>query len=365
MAVSQLKRTSLYSVHVASGARLVEFAGWEMPVQYAGIVEEHRAVRAAAGLFDVSHMGEVEVQGPGACDTVQRLVTNDAARLTDGQGMYTPMCGEHGGILDDLTVFRLDEQRFFLVVNAATTAKDFAWIQEHTRNAVTRDRSPELALLALQGPKAQAILQRLTRTDPSALHHFHIMDGVAVAGVRCLVSRSGYTGEDGFEIAAPWEKAPQVWESLIEVGGASGLVPAGLGARDTLRLEAGHMLYGTDIDETTTPLEATLGWTVKLDKGEFTGRTALVQQKERGVQRKLVGFEMLERAIPRHEYPLLRGGTPIGRVTSGTFGPWVNKSIGMGYVHLAHAQAGTEIEVEIRGRPARARVVKLPFYKRS
>lgn len=365
MSVTQLRRTSLYRLHVSSGARMVEFAGWEMPVQYAGIVEEHRAVRAAAGLFDVSHMGEVEVEGPGAFETVQHLVTNDTARLAIGQGMYTPMCAPHGGILDDLTVFRLGEQRFFFVVNAATTDKDFAWIKDHTRNAAARDRSAELALLALQGPKSQAILQRVTRTDMSPLRYFHSKDGIEVAGVACLVSRTGYTGEDGFEIAPPWDAAPKVWEALMEVGRPDGLVPVGLGARDTLRLEAGYMLYGNDIDETTTPLEAPLGWTVKLDKGEFIGRAALLQQRERGVARKLVGFEMMERAIPRPDYLLLAGGTSVGRVTSGTFGPWVNKSIGMGYAQIAYAAAGTEIAVEIRGRPARARVVRLPFYKRS
>lgn len=365
MAIGQLKHTSLYALHVTAGARMVEFGEWEMPMQYAGIVEEHRAVRAAAGLFDVSHMGEVEVAGPGALETLQRLVTNDAARLSIGQGMYTPMCLPTGGIIDDLTAFRLSDNRFLFIVNAATAAKDFAWIAEHTRNAETRDRSSELALLALQGPKSQTILRRLTRADLASLGFFHAVEGVEVAGVRSLISRTGYTGEDGFEIACPWAAAPKVWGALMEAGRADGLLPAGLGARDTLRLEAGYMLYGNDIDEATTPLEAPLGWTVKLDKGEFIGRTALLQQKERGVERKLVGFEMMERAIPRHGYQLRAGSAPIGRVTSGTFGPWVSKSIGMGYVGKQYTQPGTEIEVEIRGKPARARVVKLPFYRRS
>lgn len=365
MVISQLKRTSLYGLHVASGARMVEFAGWEMPVQYTGIVDEHRGVRSAAGLFDVSHMGEVEVEGPGALDTVQRLVTNDAARLAVGQGLYTPMCNLSGGIIDEFTVFRLGDQRFLFIVNAATTPKDFSWIAAHTRNAQARDRSFELALLALQGPNAQAILQRLTPADLALLRYFHILEGVEVAGVPCHVSRTGYTGEDGFEIACPWEAAPNVWKALMETGRAGGLVPAGLGARDTLRLEAGYMLYGNDIDESTTPLEAPLGWTVKLEKGEFVGRKALVEQKTRGVERKLVGFELTERAIPRHGYPLLASGAQIGQVTSGTFGPWVNKSIGMGYVRRQYAQPGTPIEVKIRGKPARAVIVKLPFYKRS
>lgn len=364
MAVGQLKRTSLYPLHVAAGARMVEFGGWKMPVQYAGILEEHRTVRSGAGLFDVSHMGEVLVEGIGALETVQRLVTNDAGRLAVGQGMYTPMCTPAGGILDDVTVFRLADRRFLFIVNAATTAKDFAWIAQHTQNADVHDRSLQTALLALQGPKAQTILQRLTRTDLGSLRHFHVSDNVEVGGVRTLLSRSGYTGEDGFEIACQWEEAPRVWGALIEAGRADGLVQVGLGARDTLRLEAGIMLYGNDIDETTTPLEAPLGWTVKWDKGEFIGRAALLQQKERGVERRLIGFEITERAIPRAGYPLRAGGLQIGQVTSGTFGPWVNKSIGMGYVKKQHALPGAQIDVEIRGKPARATVVKLPFYKR-
>lgn len=366
MAVDQLKRTSLYTTHVQSGARMVEFGGWEMPVQYAGIVEEHRAVRSAAGLFDVSHMGEVVVDGPGALDSVQRLITNDAGRLAVGEALYTPMCLPGGGIVDDITVFRTGERRYLLVVNASTTQKDFAWIRDHTHNAQARDRSPEFALLALQGPRARDILSRLTGADLSGLTFFHFIDPVEVAGVRnCVIARTGYTGEDGFEIATPWESAPKVWESLMDAGRRDGLVPAGLGARDTLRLEAGLMLYGNDIDETTTPLEAPLSFTVKLDKGDFIGRDVLVRQKQDGVRRKLVGFEMLERAIPRHGYRLLTDGSAGGQVTSGTFGPWVNKSIGMGYVPSDFVRAGTPLSVEIRGKPARASVVKLPFYKRS
>ncbi|HEU4798750.1 MAG TPA: glycine cleavage system aminomethyltransferase GcvT [bacterium] len=366
MAVDQLKRTSLYSIHVQSGGRMVGFGGWEMPVQYAGIVEEHRAVRTAAGLFDVSHMGEVVIDGPGALDSLQRLITNDAGRLAVGGALYSPMCLPGGGIIDDLTVFRIGERRYLLVVNAATTDKDFAWIRDHTRHAEARDRSPEFALLALQGPRANEILGRVTRADLSGLEFFHFIDPVDVAGVPdCVISRTGYTGEDGFEVAIPWDAAPKVWDALIHSGRRDGLMPVGLAARDTLRLEAGLMLYGNDIDETTTPLEAPLGWTVKLDKGEFIGRDILVAQKQQGVRRKLVGFEMLERAIPRHGYALRAGGLKTGHVTSGTFGPWVNKSIGMGYVAAEFARPGTELAVEIRGKSARAATVKLPFYKRS
>lgn len=363
MVTTQLKRTSLYEIHKAAGARMVEFGGWEMPVQYAGIVDEHRAVRSAAGLFDVSHMGEVEVSGPGALDSVQRVITNDAGRLLLGQGLYSPMCLPSGGIIDDLTVFRLGPERFLFVVNASRAERDFMWIAEHTRGATARDRSAELALLALQGPKAQAILQRLTPADLSGLKYFYAAEGVEVAGVRCLVSCTGYTGEDGFETACAWDAAPKLWEALMEAGRGDGLVPVGLGARDTLRLEAGYMLYGNDIDETTTPLEAPLNWTVKLDKGEFIGRDVLLAQKAQGVERKLVGFEMAERAIPRHGYTLLVGGRRVGQVTSGTFGPWVNKSIGLGYVGREVAQPGG-IQVEIRGRALDARIVRLPFYKR-
>lgn len=365
MTVAQIKRTSLYPRHVAAGARMVEFAGWEMPVQYAGIVEEHRAVRAAAGLFDVSHMGEVEVIGPGALESVQRLITNDAGRLAVGQGLYSPMCAPDGGILDDLTVFRLGDARFMFVVNAGTAAKDTAWIVEHTRGARAVDRSADFALLALQGPRASAILQSLTRVDLAALPFFHIRETVPVVHLRCLVARTGYTGEDGFEIACPWDGAPDLWGALLDAGRPHGLVPVGLGARDTLRLEAGYMLYGSDIDETTSPLEAPLAWTVKFDKPAFIGRDALLRHREAGVARKLAGFEMLEQAIPRHGYPLFAAGVRTGAVTSGTFAPWVGKSIGMGYVAAPHARVGTEVAVEIRGKRVPARVVPLPFYRRS
>jgi aminomethyltransferase len=364
MAMTGLKHTSLYAAHRAAGARMVEFGGWEMPVQYTGIVDEHRAVRSAAGLFDVSHMGEAEVVGPGALDSVLRVITNDARRLTVGQGLYSPMCTPSGGIIDDLTVFRLDGDRFLFVLNAARTDRDVEWITEQTRGATVRDRSTELALLALQGPRAQAILQRLTPTELAGIQFFRLADGVEIAGVRCLVARSGYTGEDGFEVACPWDAAPKVWNALLDTGQRDGLVPAGLGARDTLRLEAGLMLYGNDIDESTSPLEAPLGWTVKFDKGEFIGRGALLAQKERGRARKLVGFEVTERAVPRHGYALVADGRRIGQVTSGTFGPSVGKSIGMGYVDGEHAQPGMLISVEIRGRLVEAKVVKLPFYRR-
>jgi aminomethyltransferase len=337
-----------------------------MPVQYAGIVEEHRAVRTAAGLFDVSHMGEVEVSGPGALASVQGLITNDAGRLAVGGGLYSPMCLPSGGIVDDLTVFRTGEQRYLFVVNASTADKDYAWIAEHTRDADARNRSAEWGLLALQGPRAAAILGAVTRAPAAALPSFHILTQAEVAGVPgCFISRTGYTGEDGFEVGCPWEETPRVWDALLEAGRPHGLTPIGLGARDTLRLEASYMLYGSDIDETTTPLEAPLSWTVKLEKGAFNGRDVLLRQKAEGTARKLVGFEMTERAIPRHGYALRVDGSPAGTVTSGTFGPWVEKSIGMGYVPREQAKPGVRLGVEIRGKTAGAIVVKLPFYKRS
>ncbi len=359
-----LRRTTLYEAHRAADGRMVPFAGWELPIQYTGVTEEHLAVRTHAGLFDVSHMGEIRIEGPHALDAVQRLITNDASRLAVGAGLYSPMCQSDGGIVDDLTVFRTAEQAYLLIVNAATRAKDLAWIMEHAGRALVRDISDETALVALQGPRAEAILGGLVGIDLTALPSFHVVDPIAIAGVRATVSRTGYTGEDGFEIACPWEAAPAVWAALLEAGRPHGLVPAGLGARDTLRLEAGYMLYGQDIDETTSPLEAPLAWTVKFDKGDFTGHQTLVRQRAEGPRRRLVGVEVTDRAIPRHECAILAGGQRVGKITSGTFAPFLRRSIGMGYVPTAAAAPGTAIEIEVRGRPAPAQVVRLPFYRR-
>lgn len=362
-----LRRTPLYGAHRAAGARLIPFAGWEMPVQYAGITEEHIAVRERAGLFDVSHMGEIRVEGPGALDVVQRVITNDASRLSVGRGLYTPMCLPSGGIVDDVTVFRVGEEAYLFIVNAARRERDVAWIAEHipVGRAVVRDVSDETALLALQGPRAVAILTRLADADVAALPPFHARDGVLVAGVAVWVSRTGYTGEDGFELAVPWDEAPLVWHALLEAGGRQGLIPAGLGARDTLRLEAGFMLYGHDIDETTTPLEAPLAWTVKFDKGAFTGREALLRQRAEGVTRRLVGFEVMGRAIARQHHAIWSDGEPIGHVTSGTFAPSLQRSIGLGYVPATYATVGTTLRIEIRGARVPAPVVRLPFYRRA
>ncbi|HKV45874.1 MAG TPA: glycine cleavage system aminomethyltransferase GcvT [bacterium] len=361
-----LKRTPLYATHVAAGARLVPFGGWEMPVQYTGIIEEHLAVRTRAGLFDVSHMGEFDLVGAGALPLVQQLVTNDVERLATGQALYTPMCTPDAGIIDDLLVYRLGDDHLMLVVNAANTAEDLAWIRDRAAGRVQiADRTAEIALLALQGPRAQEILQRLTPVPLASIHYYGFRDQVEVAGRRALISRTGYTGEDGFEVYTAADAASAVWEAILETGGRAGALPAGLGARDTLRLEAGYLLHGNDMDKTTTPLECGLGWTVKLAKGKFVGAPALRRQKSEGVTRKLVGFTLAERTIARHGFPLVQDGTTIGRVTSGSFGPTVGRSIGLGFVPPACAEPGQPLLVEIRGRGVAATVAKLPFYKRQ
>jgi aminomethyltransferase len=360
-----LKRTPLHGIHVAAGARMVPFGGWDMPVQYAGIIEEHRAVRTRAGLFDVSHMGEAEVSGPGAIAFVQRLVTNDLSRIAAGQAMYTPMCTPQGGIIDDLLVYRLGDTRLMLVVNAANTDADLAWIRAHLDGgAALRDISAETALLALQGPRAPAILARLTRHPVDLIKYYWFREGIDVAGRRAIVSRTGYTGEDGFELYVPAEDAPALWAALLDAGRADGLMPAGLGARDTLRLESGLLLHGNDMDSTTTPMEVGLAWTVKLQKGDFIGADVLRRQKAEGTARRLTGFVVEDRAIARHGFPIQVDGRHAGRVTSGSFGPTVQKSIGLGFVPPAHAAVGSRIAVEIRGRAVPAAVAKTPFYTR-
>ncbi len=360
-----LRRSSLYEAHRAAGGRMVAFAGWEMPVQYAGLVEEHLAVRTRVGLFDVSHMGEVLIEGPRALEAVQRLITNDARRLAVGQGLYTPMCNPAGGVIDDLTLFRTAEQEYLFIVNAGTHAKDLSWIQGHAAPAVVRDLSDGVALLALQGPMAEAVLAVASGTGLAALPPFHRIEGIRVGGVPVAVTRTGYTGEDGFEIASGWDAALRVWEALTEAGRPHGLVPVGLGARDTLRLEAGMMLYGQDIDETTSPLEAPLAWTVKFDKEEFIGKPALERQRREGVARRLVGFEADGRAIPRHGCAIFVAGERAGAVTSGTFSPSLRRPIGMGYVPRGTSALGVGLQIEVRGAPVPSRVVKLPFYRRA
>jgi aminomethyltransferase len=357
-----LKRTPLRDIHVKAGAKMVPFGGWDMPVQYTGIIEEHRTVRRAVGLFDISHMGEFEVQGPDALAVVQRLCTNDASALAVGQVQYSLLCFPDGGIVDDLTLYRLADDRFMLTVNAANIDKDWAWVTEHGRGRATwLNVSGETALLAVQGPRAETLVQRLADADVTRVPYYHFVRGT-VAGVPALISRTGYTGEDGFELYIPAARAESLWCALLDAGQADGIQPIGLGARDTLRLEMKYALYGNDIDQTTDPLEAGLGWVVKPAKGDFIGRDAIEAVRARGVARRLVGFEMVERAVPRHGYRLLKDGAPVGTVTSGSFGPAVGKYIGIGYVRADLGAVGTELDVEIRGQARRARVVTTPFY---
>jgi len=357
-----LKRTPLYAVHVRAGARMVPFGGWEMPVQYSGIVEEHRTVRRAVGLFDVSHMGEFEVVGPGALAVLQRLTTNDVSALAVGQIQYSLLCYPDGGIVDDLTLYRLGDDRFMLTVNAANIDKDWAWVTEHGRgDARWSNVSAETALLAVQGPRAEALVGRLADMDVTAIGYYRFASG-KVAGIAVIISRTGYTGEDGFELFVSAEEGERLWDALMDAGKADGIVPVGLGARDTLRLEMKYALYGNDIDQTTNPIEAGLGWVVELGKGEFIGRAAVERVKAEGPRRKLVGFEMVDRAVARHGYRILKDGVAIGVVTSGSYGPQVERYIGMGYVPTRRSRVGDEFEVEVRGKGQRAKVVQTPFY---
>src|SRR5579859_6241693 len=365
-AAPSLKRTPLYDEHRALDARLVEFSGWEMPVQYSSILEEHRAVRTRAGLFDVSHMGEFRVEGPDALVYLQYLVPNDVSKLAIHQALYTQLCLPDAGTIDDLLIYRLDENRYMMVVNAGNIDKDFAWAEQHSRRFDVRltNRSDETGLLALQGPEAQNILQPLTEVDLGSIRYYHFDTG-KVDGIECIISRTGYTGEDGFELYCSSADVVKLWRDLLVAGKERGLLPTGLGARDTLRLEAGYCLYGHELDETTNPLEASLGWTVKLNKGEFIGHDALAKIKEQGVKRKLIGIEMVERGVCRGGYAIYADGQQIGALTSGAPGPTLNKNIGMGYVEAAYAVPGASVSIDIRGKQTRAQIVVLPFYKRK
>jgi aminomethyltransferase len=356
-----LKRTPLYAIHVKAGARMVPFGGWEMPVQYRSIIEEHRTVRSAVGLFDVSHMGEFEVEGPAALPVLQRLTTNDVAALAVGQVQYSLLCYPHGGIVDDLTLYRLGPDRFMMTVNAANIDKDWAWVTQHGAEARWRNVSAETALIAVQGPHAERLVERLAGPEAVALGYYRFAPG-KVAGVPALVSRTGYTGEDGFELYVPAGEAVRLWDALMEAGKPDGVAPIGLGARDTLRLEMRYALYGNDIDETTNPIEAGLGWVVKAGKGDFIGREAIERVRAEGPRRKLVGLELVDRAVARHGYPVVRDGRRIGVVTSGSYGPSVDRSIALAYVETPHAAVGTELAVEIRGQARAARVVRTPFH---
>jgi len=365
VASSSLLKTPLHARHVALGARMVPFSGWDMPVEYSGISDEHLAVRTRAGLFDVSHMGEIEVAGDDALAAVQRITSNDAAKLKIGQIQYSGLTTEQGAFVDDLLVYRLADTHFLLVVNAGNIARDFDWIREQIApagDAVAVNSSNRYALVALQGPASREILQTLTGVDLAAIKYYWFATG-EVAGIRATISRTGYTGEDGYEIFVAPQYAERLWDALLQAGKVANLKPAGLGARDTLRLEAGMRLHGSDIDETTSVLEADLEWILSWSKGDFVGRAALERQKAAGLERRLVGFEMIDRAIARHGHPVYMDGRSVGDVTSGTQTPFLKKAIGMAYVPAA-TPTGAEIDIDVRGRRAKARIVPLPFYKR-
>lgn len=343
---------------------MVEFAGWEMPVQYRGVIEEHLAVRSRAGLFDVSHMGEVEVHGPGALECCQRITANDLSRVASGQAQYNLLLNGVGGIVDDVVGYRLEEDHVLFCVNAANTDKDFRWMEEQLGGNVTvQNTSSRYVQLALQGPLSKEILQRLTPFSLGEMRPFHFSFG-AVSAISCLVSRTGYTGEDGFELYCDPNEGEELWNSLMDAGKGVGLEPCGLGARDTLRLERALPLYGNELDETTTPLEAGLEWVVRFSKGSFLGRETLLRQSQEGVRRKLVGLEMIEPGIARAHYPILKQGRLIGEVTSGTKSPTLGRAIALGYVGIEETNVGNTVEVEIRGRKVRARITSLPFYRR-
>ncbi len=365
--MSELCRTPLYDLHVARGARIVPFAGWELPVQYTGVVAEHQAVRTRVGMFDVSHMGEVVIEGQEALSAVQYLVTNDLAKLEDGHALYTVMCNDDGGIVDDLIVYREAHDRYFLCVNAGRRAVDVAHMQQSLAHfgCTVSDRSQEYAQIALQGPRALEVLAELTDIDVAHMAGFAFRDGRVGGCDGVRIARTGYTGEPGCELYCAWADAPKLWQAIEAAGSKHGLALCGLGARDTLRLEMKYPLYGNDIDEAHNPLEAGLGWVVKLGKGDFRGRAALERAKNEGVQRKWVGFTMRGRGIPRQGYAIFAKGEEVGVVTSGTHSPSLGEPIGTGYVPLALAAPGSELDIIIRDKPVAAVVVKTPFYTRG
>lgn len=361
------KQTPLYETHLRYGGKIVEFGGWLLPVQYSGIIAEHRAVRERAGLFDVSHMGEVLVKGPDALAYLQRVVTNDVARLTNTQVQYTPMCYCDGGTVDDLLIYRYGPEEYMLVINAANIDKDYEWLRQNADgfNVHVDNISAETAEVALQGPLAQTILEKITTAPLTQIGYYWFMPAVEVAGKQVMVSRTGYTGEDGFEIYCRKEDAAELWEALMVAGEPYGLLPAGLGCRDTLRFEACLPLYGHELSQQISPLEAGIGRFVKLDKGDFNGRDALAQQKERGLKRKLAGFVLTDRGVARAEYPVLANGRCIGKVTSGSFAPSLDKNLGLALVETEFTGVGQKFDIEIRGKNVAAEVIARPFYKRE
>lgn len=370
MSTENLKKTPLNEVHRKIGGKMVDFGGWDMPVQYpAGVIEEHLRTRNAAGLFDVSHMGEIWVEGEDAIAFVNRLTTNDVTKLIDGQAHYSTLTNEKGGVVDDLLVYRFDQDKLLLVVNAATTEKDWAWITSHKKeeNITLTNASIDYCQIAVQGPDAIGILQKLTETNLGEIKYYHFTTG-KVDSVESIISRTGYTGEDGFEVYADAQYAEQLWNKLLETGSygsEGGILPCGLAARNTLRLESGMSLYGHELSEEITPLEANLGWITKLQKGDFIGSEALSRQKETGLTRKLAGFEMIDKGIARDDFDVYVGSEKVGHVTSGSPAPFLKKNIGLAFVPVEFAKIGQEIKIDVRGKHLAAAVVPTPFYKRG
>jgi len=361
---AETRKTALNSAHRRMGAKMVNFGGWDMPVDYSGIIAEHLATRTAVGLFDVSHMGEIEIRGPRALDLVQKVTCNNAAKLATGQAHYSGLMTPQGTFVDDLLVHKVSDTHYFLCVNAANQDKDYEHIcRYNTFGVVVENAGVRYTQLALQGPKALGILQRFTTVDLAPIKYYRFTFG-DVNGVHCMIARTGYTGEDGFEIYFSPEHSEKMWFDLLEAGRSEGLLPCGLGARNTLRLEAAMCLYGHEIDDTTTVWEANLGWICKPEKGDFLGSDVLAAQKERGVDRILVGFEVQDRLIARDGCPILMDGQQVGRVTSGSPAPFLKKNIGMAYVPAKRSAVGTEIQITIRANQAAARVIATPFYKR-
>ncbi len=367
MSTENLKKTPLNAAHRALGGKMVDFGGWDMPVQYpAGVIEEHIATRTRAGLFDVSHMGEIWVEGPDAIPFVNRITTNDVTKLVDGQAHYSALPNEDGGVVDDLLVYRFAEDRLLLVVNAGTTDKDWEWINKNkgNENVSVRNASSEYCQIAIQGPKAVEILQKLTETELSPIGYYHFTEG-KVDGVDAIISRTGYTGEDGFEVYAAADRAEQLWNKLLETGKEHGILPCGLAARNTLRLESAMSLYGHELSDEISTLEANLGWTTKLQKGDFIGRDQIAALKENGLTRKLIGFEMKEPGIARDGFDIYVGDEKVGVVTSGSPAPFLKKNIGLAFLPPEFANVGQEIRIDVRGKRLAAEVVPTPFYKRE
>ncbi len=361
-----IKKTPLNEEHRKLGARMVPFAGFDMPVQYSGVIEEHLAVRNAAGLFDVSHMGEIDVKGPDALAYLQKISTNNVKKLADGQIHYTALTYKNGTFVDDMLIYKYDENNYMLVVNASNVDKDFQWCLDNVEgmDVEVTNVSDNWAQIALQGPKAQEILKPLTPVNLDDIKYYWFIEG-EVVGAKSIVSRTGYTGEDGFEVYCKPGDAVKIWQAIMKEGEKHGIKPTGLGCRDTLRLEAKMALYGNDIDDTTTVLEAALGWVVKWKKGDFNGRDVLLEQKENGLKRKLVGFEMVDKGIARHGYPVVKDGKEIGYVTSGSYSPYLEKNIGLAYLPIEMTEVGTEFKIARRNKELTAVVVKTPFYKRE